>query len=231
MTHPTPEEISNKLIFEAPTPVKEVVDAYRALLEENKRLKEEMNKRETIVKTKLKIKQEAVDEAMTELQQTRKELKDVRDFYAIAAEHRDSILAELKRVKTERDELKELTINRMEIENGKINFAISGEAGKVFAACLLRFFEDNGGKNYFSFDAVRGGMKFSVSITNLNGELSVSDKLNQLSAEAESIRIELSAMKQIAQNALDGCLEDAHVALTKISQYTNRTDKGAEVNK
>jgi uncharacterized coiled-coil DUF342 family protein len=220
--------------------VLDVCGHLRALLEENKRLKEEMNERETIVKTKLKIKQEAVDEVMTEIQQTREELERTHNKYDQILSGRNHyeqraeaywgkiglLELELEQVKAERDELKELTINRMEIENGKINFAISGEAVKVFAACLLRFFEDNGGKNFFSFDAVREGMKFSVSITNLNGELSVSDKLNQLSAEAESLRTELSALKRIAQTALDGSLDDAHEALTKISQYKGEDKSG-----
>lgn len=42
MTHPTPEEIKVMLIIHTPTPVQYVVDAYRALLEENKRLNEQL---------------------------------------------------------------------------------------------------------------------------------------------------------------------------------------------
>lgn len=38
--HPTPEQIKSMLIYEAPTPVQEVVNHYRVLLEENKALKE-----------------------------------------------------------------------------------------------------------------------------------------------------------------------------------------------
>jgi chromosome segregation ATPase len=129
MTHPTPEEISNKLIFEAPTPVKEVVDAYRALLEENKRLEgmfDDANRRAAISKISIddlysrleQVEEEngmvnALSEAdnldlKSQLQQTREEMERARKSAKHHQDMRDSeadrlpnLITELEQVKAE----------------------------------------------------------------------------------------------------------------------------------
>lgn len=99
-----------------------------------------------------------------------------------------SFKALIESQKEEIENLREMKIRRIEVENGAINFSIQGEAGMSFAAILLRFYEDNGGKNFFTFDVEKDGMRLSTTIENKHGELTVSEKLNQQSREIKYLK-------------------------------------------
>src|SRR5690625_3664304 len=120
----------------------------------------------------------------------RNDVSEIREMLI----HNHDLTAEIRRLREENERLQELRLHRMEIESGKVNFGISGEAGRAFAAILLKFFEDNGGKNFFSFDVEKDEMNLNVTIQNLNGELSVTDKLNQLQAENTKLKKELKGI-------------------------------------
>jgi hypothetical protein len=113
--------------------------------------------------------------------------------------------------------LKELRLHRMEVENGAMNFSLSGEPGKAFVTFLVRFFEDNGGKNFLSFDISKSDHHYSISIQKVSGELTPVMKMNQQAEEIKRLREALEDIETLAcmnkWNAIESIEERANEAL------------------
>jgi septal ring factor EnvC (AmiA/AmiB activator) len=155
-----------------------------------------------------------------------KAMKTTRDSETIAELTR--LRDENRALQEENAHLKELRLRRMEVENGSINFSISGEAGMAFAAILLRFYEDNGGKNFFSFDVEKEDMRFNITIRNLNGELSPVEKLQQMHDELETLQQEFDTLRSEAANykaEADHGWSEAGKAQEALAQLTEREEK------
>lgn len=93
------------------------------------------------------------------------------------------------------ERLTDLRLRRMEIEDGSVNFHISGEAGMAFATILVKFFEDNGGKNFFSFDLKSDQCHYSINIQKVGGELSLTEMMNEQAAEIERLKGYLRSLR------------------------------------
>ncbi|MCU6798018.1 hypothetical protein OB236_38425 [Paenibacillus sp. WQ 127069] len=105
------------------------------------------------------------------------------------------LIEEREQDKAAIERLSNLQLHRMEVEDGAINFHISGEAGMAFASILVRFFEDNGGKNFFSFDMKRGEEHFAINIQKVNGVLSPTEMMNQQAGRIAEQDKELRRLK------------------------------------
>jgi hypothetical protein len=107
-----------------------------------------------------------------------------------------ALLELIEKLQQENSHLNDLRLHRMEVEDGAINFSISGEPGMAFAAILVKFFEDNGGKNFFSFDMKRGNDHFSINIQKVNGQ-SPTEKMNQQAEEIKQKDAEIEKLREI----------------------------------
>lgn len=119
----------------------------------------------------------------------------VRDYDA--TEDVRSLITTIESQQSEIEQLQDMKIHRMKIEKGSINFSIGGEAGLIFASSLIKFYEDNGGKNFFVFDVERNGMHLSIAIENKNGELTVAKKLEQQERTIQSQKEEIEKRAMI----------------------------------
>jgi hypothetical protein len=102
-----------------------------------------------------------------------------------------------------REELKQEKKEREGVMNylSDVNMTASGEPATIFMEMLVGLFEQNGGKNFLTVTIERKdkSARYSITIVNLNGELSASDKLQKQEDEIQSLRTELAAKDKVLE--------------------------------
>ncbi|ADO59702.1 hypothetical protein [Paenibacillus polymyxa] len=83
--------------------------------------------------------------------------------------------------------LQNLMVHKIDINGNGLDFKLSGEAGKFFMYSLVQFFEQNGGKNYLTFDVGMGEHDYSITIQNNLGH-SITNQLQEKDAEIARLK-------------------------------------------
>lgn len=74
----------------------------------------------------------------------------------------------------------ELMLHRMELDDDALNMTIGGSAATSFMCSLVRFFEQNGGKNFLTLSVADAEHSYSITIQNNSGDDSPAKKLKEL---------------------------------------------------
>lgn len=110
------------------------------------------------------------------------------------------------------EDAKNLMLERLRLEDGKIDMSVSGERAKLFMASLIEFFRQNGGPNFLTLSVNDGENNFAITIQNLKGEDSPAQKIKTLTDRAEKAESLMESMQARCANAdackCDGCLMD-----------------------
>jgi hypothetical protein len=90
--------------------------------------------------------------------------------------------------------LREDEVQITEHEEGGNRMSVAGEPARTFLQLLVELFEQNGGKNFLSItlETPDKSKRYEVRIVNLNGELSVTEKLNQYEEEIRQLQDKLA---------------------------------------
>jgi hypothetical protein len=114
-----------------------------------------------------------------------------------------SVYEEWKKVRTELlqylDQIEQLKQDREGIMKYLSNteMTASGEPAMIFMKLLVGLFEQNGGKNFLALTVENKdkSARYSINIQNLNGELSIEEKLQQQEDEIKRLQEELDGCK------------------------------------
>jgi hypothetical protein len=87
----------------------------------------------------------------------------------------------------------EVELSNIREEDGGLRMGISGRPAQIFLQLLVELFEHNGGKNFLAIttETQDKSKRYEIRITNLNGEISVVDKLNQYEEEIAHLKKQL----------------------------------------
>ncbi|SFJ64460.1 hypothetical protein SAMN02799624_05343 [Paenibacillus sp. UNC496MF] len=90
----------------------------------------------------------------------------------------------------------EVEFSNVREEDGGLRMSVNGELGRVFLQLLVELFEQNGGKNFLTMtmETPDKSKRYEIRIANLNGDLSVGEKLNQQEAEIQQLKEQLSTL-------------------------------------
>lgn len=101
-----------------------------------------------------------------------------------------------------------LMLERLTMEDGKIDMSMSGERAKLFMASLIEFFQQNGGVNFLTLTVNNGQNSFAINIQNLKGEDSPAQKIQALTGRAEKAESLLESIQaQCASGNVSKCDE------------------------
>lgn len=147
------------------------------------------------------------------------EVAKVHELYdahliANAPEWLRALLEENKRITKENDRLSSPNVESLQYEKGKIDMRLSGIHAMNMLEAFVDLFEVNGGKNFLTttLEAPARDKRYEVTITNLNGELSSAEKMNQLVAELEQEKQKLKDY--------EGCkgIEEYYAAVSRLRE-------------
>lgn len=145
----------------------------------------------------------SAQEEITKLKEERErllELTDMQHEQALRDQAKNRNLeARAIQAEQERDELKQ---QREGIMNylSNLHMTASGEPAMIFMEMLVGLFEQNGGKNFLTLTVEKPdkSKRYSITIQNLNGELSPAEKMEALEKERNAL---LEGLKWYADNA------------------------------
>ncbi|WP_245640056.1 hypothetical protein [Paenibacillus dakarensis] len=133
----------------------------------------------------------------------------VGDCHSVVQRHGQyhELLGKIEQLEKE----KELTLKRVQ----DTDFTASGQPAMVFYEMLTQLFEQNGGKNFLTITLEKRDKsgRYSVTIRNLNGELSEAEKLDQMEQEAKKYRKALQKIVCLNISMPDEVFEIANNAL------------------
>lgn len=86
----------------------------------------------------------------------------------------------------------DLKIEELLYKNGSIDMKLGGENAKIFMISLIKFFEQNKGENFLSTTVQGMGKKYSIDITNLYGNDSPAERLQEMQKKLDLIWKEIN---------------------------------------
>lgn len=157
--------------------------------------------------------------------------EDVLDLIATIRDRDKRIAEQTKEI----ERLSTLTLHELIADSKGINMKIGGASGKAFMAALVKFFEDNGGKNFLAMTVEMDGFKYQIEIRNLNGELSAAEKLDHIEQHNNILVKALEEITKTLDYAPDVGLHNgpearkiAREALAKVQAIPREQSKGTE---
>lgn len=102
----------------------------------------------------------------------------------------------------------------------EVDFTLDGESSKIFMESLIQIFQQNGGKNFLTITCENHENKYSITIQNCNGSISVQEKLQQLEKENKVLKSQKAELQ-----------EDLSEAIAMIDSLTNSIQQLSDIDK